>query len=197
MNKLSHILLVAILILISHFSFSQEMKKYVCNGEGKGQGLKFSLSYPSNWTVTEGIRPHILKIFDWEDKRGKVSMTIYVSKLEEAPANEEIDLVFKKDFILSNPMLNGSKVIEFKNDAKIEDLRCMFLTVYFKSKVYDTEAYSIFKNNQIYFERYHLQVNFDVMSYDQKYETMLQMYNSYNLIFNDIMGNMAINSRWE
>ena len=124
-------------------------------------------------------------------------MTIYVNKLDEVPSKEQIDYAFQKDFTLDNPIFREAKVIEFKNDVQIEDLREMFLTIYVKGKVYDLEAYSIFKFNHIYFDRYHIQVNFDIMSYDQKYETMIQMYNRYNIVFKEIMYGLSIYSRWK
>lgn len=197
MNKIQNICFTVVLIVFCNLSFSQEMKRYTCNGEGKAQGLKFSINYPSTWTVTEGIKPHILKTFDYDDKKGRVSMVVYVKKQEETPTKEEIDFVFQKDLITSNPPFIGAKVIEFKNDAQIEDLRCMSITAFVNSKVYDAEIHGIVKDNYIYFDKYLIQVNFFVISDDQKYETMIQMYNSYNPVFKEMIYSLSINSRWK
>jgi len=197
MNKLLNIIVALVFIFTGHLSFSQEMKKYICDGQGKGQGLKFSINYPSIWTVSEGVRPHILRTFEYKNKNGEISMQIYVKKMEQEPTKDEIDFLFQKEYVLSNPSLKVSKVIDFNNNAQIEDIRCMYITLYQKNKVYDTEVHSIVKNNYIYFGRYLIQINFFVISNDQKYETMIQMYNSFNPIFKELMYSLSINSRWK
>ena len=186
---------VSFLLLICVFVSAQKMQRFTCNGDGKALGVKFSIEYPNNWTASDGTRPHILKVFTFDDNDTNISFAIYVKKLDEAPSKEMINQVFQKDYLMG--YFKDAKLIEFSNDSKIEDLRCLNLSVYMKSKVYDQVAYSIFKNNQIYFKKYHLQFNFTVSSFDQKYETMMKMYNKYNPIFNIMMTSLALNSRWE
>lgn len=195
MKKLIFSIISVCLILYSGFVSSQEMKQFNCRGEGKAQGLKFSVSYPKNWIISDGIRPHIYKLFDFEDPDGSINMTIYIKVLDDAPTEEQINVVFQKDYLMG--FYKDAKMIEFSNDAKIEDLRCLTLTAYIKRKVYDQEAYAIFKNNQFYFNRFHLQFNFTIINNDQKFETAMKMYKKYNPIFKAMMYSLAINSRWE
>lgn len=179
------------------FPSSPKMQRYTCNGEGKALGIKFSIEYPNNWTVTDGIRPHILKSFEFNDNGSKISFVIYVKQLANAPSAEQIDHVFQKNYVLDFYKDSDAKIIEFTNDSKIAlDIRCLTVTSYLKKKVYDEESYALFKNNQMYFKNYHLQFNFSIMSNDQKYETMMKMFYKYNPIFKEMMYSLALNSRW-
>lgn len=182
-------------LLVGNTFCSQRMQRFVCNGEGKAQGLKFSVNYPKNWIISDGIRPHVYKLFDFEDTDGSINMAIYINLLDDAPTEEQINVVFQKDYVMG--VYQVAKMIEFSNDAKIEDLRCLTFTAYLKRKVYDQEAYSIFKSNLLFFNRFHLQFNFAIFSNDQKYETAMKMYKKYNPIFKEMMYSLAINSRWE
>ena len=45
------------------------VKKFISNGTGKADGLKFSVKYPYNYTSVDGDRPHVIRKFYNKDER--------------------------------------------------------------------------------------------------------------------------------
>jgi hypothetical protein len=198
--KRKKILKTFILIISSVFFFnptcsSQDWNKFTCDGTGKCSGLKFSLNYPKNWKVHEGTRPHIINNFEFEEKRGLIQMSLYVRKLDYIPSDEQINETYNKESFMDN--FDAVQILEFNNKAKIDMEKCITATMFAKMAVYDKEIISLVKPSMVFYDKYIIQVNFFILSNDQNRETMRDMLNKYNPIFNEIMYSLALLSKWE
>jgi hypothetical protein len=89
------------------------------------------------------------------------------------------------------------QILEFNNKAKIDMEKCITATMFAKMAVYDKEIISLVKPSMVFYDKYIIQVNFFILSNDQNRETMRDMLNKYNPIFNEIMYSLALLSKWE
>jgi len=182
-------------MIISSNCIRQEWKWYECNGEGKSDGLEFSIKYPKDWTTSNGIRPHILQTFDFEEKRGNIKMTIYINTFDYKPSELDITNIYDKSNVLE--ALNAFEVLEFNDNVTMDGLRAVYATIYSKEKIYDEEVHAVVKSNILVWDIYLLQIGFSIMSNDQNYNTMYTMYEEYNNIFKEVMYSLAIHSQWK
>ncbi len=189
------ILIISTVFFFNTACSSQDWNRFTCDGTGKCSGLKFSINYPKNWTVQEGTRPHILKNFEFEEKRGVIQMSIYVRELDFIPTEELINETYNKESFIEN--FNGVQILEFNDKAEIDMEKCITATLFAKMTIYDEEIISLVKPSFVFYDKYLLQVNFFIFSNDQNRETMKDMLNKYNPIFNEIMYSLALLSKWE
>lgn len=184
------------LMMISLSSCSgQKWSKFNCDGSGKCLGIKFSIKYPTNWEKTDGDHPHIIINFGHEEKRGYVKMVVYLKKFDETPTQSDINNIYSKDYLLN--LFKVKKIIEFNDQAKIEDERGVYATVQVEDIMYDSTIRTIVKTNLLIWKDYLFQINFFIFSNDQSFGTMNNMYNDYNEVFREIMVSLVINSKWE
>jgi len=87
--------------------------------------------------------------------------------------------------------------LEFNDKAEIDMEKCITATLFAKMTIYDEEIISLVKPSFVFYDKYLLQVNFFIFSNDQNRETMKDMLNKYNPIFNEIMYSLALLSKWE
>ena len=189
------ILIISSSILFVFACSAQEWNKFTCDGTGKCSGLRFSINYPKKWTVKDGSRPHIIKNFEFEEERGLVTMTIYVRELDYIPTEEMINETYNRETFIEN--FNGVQILEFNDKAEIDMEKCITATLFAKMTIYDEEIISLVKPSFVFYDKYLLQVNFFIFSNDQNRETMKDMLNKYNPIFNEIMYSLALLSKWE
>ena len=173
----------------------QKWSKFNCDGSGKCLGIKFSIKYPTNWEKRDGDHPHIIINFGHEEKRGYVKMVVYLKKFDETPTQSDINNIYSKDYLLN--LFKVKKIIEFNDQAKIEDERGVYATVQVEDIMYDSTIRTIVKTNLLIWKDYLFQINFFIFSNDQSFGTMNDMYNDYNEVFREIMVSLVINSKWE
>jgi len=122
-------------------------------------------------------------------------MTIYVRELDYIPTEEMINETYNRETFIEN--FNGVQILEFNDKAEIDMEKCITATLFTKMTIYDEEIISLVKPSFVFYDKYLLQVNFFIFSNDQNRETMKDMLNKYNPIFNEIMYSLALLSKWE
>jgi len=172
-----------------------EWNKFVCDGSEKCRGFKFSINYPKRWVVKDGSRPHIIKVFEFEERRGMIQMALYLRELDTIPTPEEILYNYNEEAFKNT--FNAVEIIEFNNSNQIDFERCITATLFTKLRIYDEEILALVKPNMIFYQNYLLQVNFFIYGYEQDKEKMKSILESYNPVFKEIMYSLALVSKWE
>lgn len=183
---------LAFLIFFNSNSFSQSYTKFDFDGSNKCLGLKFSIKYPSKWTINDSNSPHIVKEISIDEKRGLVEMLVYINKYDIAPTQSEIEDLYSKDHFLS--IFRVKKVIEYYNQGNVNGERYSYASIQVEDVMNNQTVRSIFRANSMVWKEYLIQINFAIFSNDQSFETMIKMYNDYNSSFKEIMSSLIINA---
>lgn len=176
-------------------SIAQEWTKFVTDGTGKSEGLKLATKFPSHWRRIDGTRPHIVKLFQFEDSSGQINAGIYIKKLQNPPAETEIEYLYSLENIKN--VYSAVEVIEYDNTATVDLEKCVSSLLKVEGKVYEDVIKSVAKVNYIIWDKYLIQINFMIFSFDQEYNTMIKLYEKYKDIFDEVLINTAILSKWE
>lgn len=168
--------------------------KYICDGSGKGRGLKFSIKYPQSWKSEEGNRPHIVRKFYNDDMSAQVM--IWVDDLEFIPSKSEVDDFFTTEnaknmipadgrYIKSNTtVIEGEKSLVIDYTVKRERLGTIFTSKY--------RMYSIF------YKSYLLQVLFNVsQAPHEEPKDLIEEFEKYEMLFNAMINSFSLISKWE
>lgn len=168
--------------------------KYLCDGSGKGLGLKFSIKYPKSWNSEKGNRPHIVQKISNDDFT--TSVMLIINDLEYSPSKSEIDEFFNEDFARemvpsggyyiksSNTVIDGELAMVLDYFVQREKLGSLF-----KIKI---RMYSIIYNN------YLLQVQFLVGQNPlEQPKDLNELFKEYELVFNAMINSLVIVSKWE
>lgn len=130
-----YIYITIIIFCLPFFDTFSQWSKFECDGSDQCQGIKFSIKYPSNWKTIDGDQPHILQKFEFEDKQGYGQLIIYINKFEEIPDQSDDEAIYSKENVI-NSLGNVKKLLEFNDQAIIEDERCVYATTQIDSFQY-------------------------------------------------------------
>ncbi len=191
--------LIAILLVVSLTycgnAIRTEWNTFRCNSDSKCRGLDFSLKFPNNWITMEGERPHIIQKFRKEVSGGSIELVIYLNDFERSLNSEEIYGIYELENLTSG--IPVRRTMEYDNEAKIDGIPSVILTLSVWDKVYNEGLSSIIVMNVLVWNQYLLQFNFFVFSDDQRLETMKRILKESEEIIEEIMLSVIIQSQWE
>lgn len=102
--------------------YNGHIKKYVSDGSGKTQGLKFSFSYPSSWVSKEAHRPHIVRVFQSQFSNGMESAMIMIHNLPTTQSLSKNQLESLAKQILSRHPLPPNAILKDSGFTYLETL---------------------------------------------------------------------------
>ena len=168
--------------------------KYICDGSGKGRGVKFSIKYPHDWHSSEGNRPHIVRKFYNDDS--SVQVMILINDLGETPTKEDINFLFNEENA-KQLIPSGGHFIK-SSSAVIEGEKTLVLDYSLKR---DKLGMTINTRNRIYliiYNTYMIQIQLGV------YQPLTGMpndlneeFNKYELLFSLMVNSFSLISKWE
>jgi hypothetical protein len=191
-----HRYLIALLSLfIFQNSFGQDSYRFKCKDNPKCNGVEFSINIPKKFNPLEGDRPHIIKKFVFQENNFSTTIILYLRKLPMKPSNEEINKILSLENIYK--MNNVIELIEYDDNANIDNQKCLTATIYNEAKVYTNKIYNVINQNLLIWEDNLIQVNFFVTTNQDNYEKILNYYDSNKHTFNSIMSSFVLTSKWK
>lgn len=167
--------------------------KYVCDGTGKGRGIKFSINYPSNWSSLEGNRPHIVRKFSNSDKT--ISAMIIITELEKTPTQKEIEYYYTKQG--SMELLPTQATYISNSSTKIEGQPTIINEYTIKTERAENQLKGRMKTYTIFYKKYSIQVQFGVMQLLSSNLDIEKIFNENELLFKAMMNSFILTSKWE
>lgn len=172
--------------------------KYVSDGSGKSQGLKFSIKYPQSYSAKEGERPHIVKKFNSGGEKCDIVITIL--KLPQTPSPSE-----KKDMLSKPSLLDMAsypmKALTATDGLIIDGETAGFVEFYMTRKAnagdqtVTLRAYS--RMYCILYKSYLIQITFGVGSTTASESTLKARFNNYKYLFSYVVNSFVILSKWQ
>lgn len=172
-----------------------KISKYSSKGEGKSQGLKINLSYPSSWEANDGERPHIVKKFQQSD--GYVLALLFINKTDAIITESEILEVMTTEGLKSVIPVSG-KYISSNSNLKIEGLKAGSVEYTDENKRVDITIYTHNLAYLFFYKQYLVMVQFYVTgSLNESHEQIDARFNRTKTLFPLIFNSVVIENIWE
>lgn len=158
----------------------KKTKTYLSNGEGKSKGLKFSIQYPTSYTMENANHEVIVKAFG--NSTNGVLYMIGVVKAEDGISVERKNLLLSKENCEEAMSLNAKNYsfLNFSNRLKIGAFDATFLE--FKNKINEINCYN--RNYFIVAGDYFVTLNFVIPQKERASNSQhLQLFEGYKSFF--------------
>jgi hypothetical protein len=174
-----------------------QTKKFTSDGSGKSQGLKFSIKYPQSYNAKEGDRPHIVQKFF--NSNNDCDIVVLVMKLPAALSKkEQLEALSKSELMSMAP--STAKALNATDGLIIDGEVSGFLETYMVRKanagntnvtlrVYSRVYYILYKD-------YMIQVTFGIASTSLSESLLRQKFETYKILFSQVMNSFLILSKW-
>jgi len=173
---------------------SDKTSIYRSYGNGKSQGIDFSLKYPSDWKKQEGERPHIVQKFMKTDGSTSILYLVLIKKIDGPMLTQEE---------ISNELNNvetsvpkGGIYISKNTNFKIDGEKAALLTYKMNRKTsVDVEITMFVCVYSIIYQNYLIQIQGSVggATGSQDYA---QIFESYKVFFSLVANSFVLQSKW-
>ncbi len=198
-------LLNVILLISTLASFSQAAKdiedfltnktsKFSTDGTGNSLGLKFSIKYPSSYSLSETRHPHVVAHIS---SGVSCACAILVNKSPETILSNE-KIAACSNAVLKESIPAGAIYLSSQSGIKVEGETAGYVEYYMTRNIDKgdvvTPYHYYMREYIIYYKDYRIDVGFSI--YSENKQTCLNLFNSYKQFFSLEMSSFILLSKW-
>lgn len=166
---------------------------YKTDGQGKSLGLKIKVSYPCEWKMAEGERPHVLQKFTYSGASGEsASENFTINKLPSIISDKDLNDIFSQEGLREISAGSGTYVSGRK--VQIDGIQCAEVITKTKKIAPAATVYLYTIQYYIFYKTYSVTITF--MTGGTTEASAEKSYKNYKLLFQLLATNTVILSKW-